>query len=366
MIARWRHSWLRLQPLLPKQRDPHMSLVFRPVAADDLANIVALVGNAGVGLTTLPPDAGELEKRIAASLATFAGTADPRDGLYLFVLQDTATKALVGIAGIVPAVGLRQAWYSYRVGQTVHASQELNVFSQTPTLFLSNDHTGHSELCSLFLDPAWRKDGNGALLSKARLLFLAQHRGRFADKIIAELRGVTDNNGTSPFWESLGRHFFSMDFAHADYLTGIGKKSFVAELMPKYPLYVSFLSKEAQAVIGETHELTRPAQAMLASEGFRYAGHVDIFDAGPVVEADVADLGAVKASRLLPVMLAQTPAKDAVPHLVSNTGYLDFRVTLCALTRGATECALTPASAEALGVKPGDTVRVVPLSTKDR
>jgi len=343
-----------------------MALVFRPVAAGDLDAIVTLVGGAGVGLTTLPPDRGELEKRIAASLATFAGTADPRDGLYLFVLEDTTTRKVAGVSGIVPAVGLRQSWYTYRVGQTVHASAELNVFTQTPTLFLSNDHTGHSELCSLYLSPDWRRDRNGALLSKARLLFLAGHRDRFGDRIIAELRGVTDANGTSPFWEGLGRHFFAMDFSHADYLTGMGKKSFVAELMPKYPLYTTLLTPEAQAVIGVTHELTRPAQVMLAGEGFRFAGHVDIFDAGPVVEAEVADIGAVKASRLVPVHIIDTEITDGVPHLVSNQGYTGFRAALVLLSKSGGYCTLTAAQAAALEVKEGDSVRVVPLSAKDR
>lgn len=346
-----------------------MSLVIRPITADDLPALLELVGRAGVGLTTLPPNAAELGKRIAASEATFAGKSDPRDALFLFVLVDTANGTdgrLAGICGIAPAVGLRQPWYSYRVGQVVHASQELGIFTQTPTLFLSNDHTGHSELCSLFLDPAYRKDKNGVLLSKSRFLFLAQHRGQFSDRIIAELRGVTDSSGKSPFWESLGRHFFSMDFAHADYLTGIGKKSFVAELMPKHPLYTSFLSPEAQAVIGMTHELTRPAQAMLVSEGFRYAGHVDIFDAGPVVEAEIADLGAVKESRLVPARVVDAESSEGILHLVSNTRLADYRALLVTLPHRGEACPLTATQAALLKVANGEEVRVVPLSPKDR
>lgn len=346
-----------------------MSLVIRPIEAGDLAGLLDLVGRAGVGLTTLPPNADELGKRIEASQESFAGRCDRRDGLFLFVLVDSAAGGkgrLAGICGIAQAVGLRQPWYSYRVGQVVHASQELGIFTQTPTLFLSNDHTGHSELCSLFLDPAYRKERNGVLLSKSRFLFLAQHRALFSDCIIAELRGVTDEAGSSPFWESLGRHFFSMEFSHADYLTGIGKKSFVAELMPKHPLYTSFLSPEAQAVIGQTHELTRPAQAMLASEGFRFAGHVDIFDAGPVVEAQVADLGAVRASRVIKAASAGAAAGQGVLHLVSNTQQAGYRALLASFPAGGETCPLDDSQARLLGVAGGDDVRVVPLSPKDR
>ncbi|MFN3589050.1 MAG: arginine N-succinyltransferase, partial [Spirosomataceae bacterium] len=56
------------------------------------------------------------------------------------------------------------------------------------------------------------------------------------------------------------------DFPTADYLTGIGQKVFIAELMPKYPIYVSLLSKEAQAVIGKVHEKTRPALLCVCPE----------------------------------------------------------------------------------------------------
>ena len=75
--------------------------------------------------------------------------------------------------------------------------------------------------------------------------------------------------GNSPFWEWLEAHFFSMDFPTADYLSGIGNKVFIAELMPRYPIYTNLLSQEAQDVIGHVHEKTRPALRLLEREGFR-------------------------------------------------------------------------------------------------
>ena len=77
----------------------------------------------------------------------------------------------------------------------------------------------------------------------------------------------------------------SMDFDRADYLTGVGQKTFVAELMPKHPIYIDLLPETARAVIREPHPNTRPALSLLESEGFRCEGYVDIFDAGPTVQA---------------------------------------------------------------------------------
>ena len=342
-------------------------MIIRPITHADLAALVNLARSTGVGLTTLPPNEMELAKRVDAAVASFAGTAQKADEIFLVVLEDTTCQRVVGTCGLATAVGLRQPWYSYRVGLVVHASQELGLFTQMPTLFLTNDHTGHTELCSLFLDAQYRRDRNGQLLSKSRLLFLAQHRARFSKKIIAELRGVSDVNGKSPFWESLGRHFFSMEFSQADYLTGIGKKSFVAELMPKHPLYSSFLTPEAQAVIGKTHPHTLPALRMLESEGFRYEGYVDIFDAGPTLECDVDDVSAVARSRVFRAVATNAmPAADAVTYLISNTGIGNYRAALVVGDPTGDTFALDAETIAALNINVGDDLRAVPLSVSDR
>jgi arginine N-succinyltransferase len=158
-----------------------------------------------------------------------------------------------------------------------------------------------------------------------------------------------------------------MEFSQADYLTGIGKKSFVAELMPKHPLYTSFLSPEAQAVIGQTHPHTLPARHLLEGEGFRYEGYVDIFDAGPTVECDLDDVGAIAHSRTFTSVVSDlAPAADTAIYLVANTGLAGFRAALVAATPRAHEFPLSVAAAAALNVNAGEQVRAVALSAADR
>lgn len=159
------------------------------------------------------------------------------------MLEDTRVGRVVGVSALEVAVGLTEPWYNFRVGTLVHASKTLNVYKAVPTLFLSNDHTGYSELCTLFLDPDYRHSLNGKLLSKVRFLFIAAFREHFSGKVVAEMRGYSDEQGNSPFWEGLGSRFFSIDFAQADYLSGTGQKAFIAELMPKHPLYVDFCQR---------------------------------------------------------------------------------------------------------------------------
>ena len=278
---------------------------------------------------------------------------------------------VVGIAAIEAAVGLKEPWYNYHVGTLVHASRALDVYTVAPTLFLANDHTGHTELCSLFLDQAYRQGSNGPLLAKSRFLFIAEFADRFAPKVIAELRGKLDADGRSPFWEGLGRHFFAMEYSTADYLTGIGQKAFVAELMPRYPVYVNLLPESARAVIGEVHDDTRAARSLLEQEGFRYEGYVDIFDAGPTLECFRDDIHAVRRSVVLPVHLGEEdPVPDSLTDdilwLVANRRFADFRVILAHAPSRVDRFPLLPYAAAALGVGNGDTVRAVPLRAKDR
>lgn len=337
-----------------------MRPIVRPIETADLAALVELARGAGIGVTTLPPDEGRLARRIEVSREAFAGRLERVQASYLFALEDPAGGRLAGTSGIAAAVGLDEPWYNYRVGTLVTGSREIGVHRRMQTLFLTNDLTGATELCSLFLHPAARRDGNGALLSKARFLYLAEFPERFTGKVIAELRGVADDEGRSPFWDSLGRHFFDMEFSRADYLSGVGNKVFIAELMPQHPVYTSLLSEAARASIGEVHEQTRPARVLLEAEGFSYQGYVDIFDAGPVLECA---LFAIRAVRESTVCEAAAGGPGAGPlHLVANRDEHAFRVLLAP---GAVDAegrfALANADLEALGVAAGASVRVVPV-----
>lgn len=61
--------------------------------------------------------------------------------------------------------------------------------------------------------------------------------------------------------------------------------------MPKHPLYIDFLSPEAQAVIGKVHPQTAPARTVLEKEGFRYLNYIDIFDGGRLWSATSTGCG---------------------------------------------------------------------------
>lgn len=341
-------------------------MVIRPVERDDLAQLMALASKTGGGLTSLPADSVTLSARIDRSIQTWQNELPQAEQGYVFVLEDSESGKAVGICAIEVAVGLQDPWYNFRVGSQVHASKELNVYNMMPTLSLSNDHTGSSELCTLFLDPDYRNGKNGYLLSKSRFLFMAAFRDRFMQKVVAEMRGVIDEAGHSPFWESVGSRFFSMSFSEADYLCGTGQKSFIAELMPKHPLYLDYLSEEAKGVIGQTHPQTAPARAVLEAEGFRYMNYIDIFDGGPTLECDIDRVWAIRKSRLLKVSLGEQADSSLPLCLVANESYADFRAILLNVDPHGDSMMLSAEQAEILRCGPGDSLRVVTLNAESK
>jgi arginine N-succinyltransferase len=335
--------------------------LIRPIRLDDLDALLGLAQGAGVGFTSLPPERHFLQEKIELSERSFA--AEPATAgheRYMFVLEDAATGQIGGCCAVEAACGLDEPFYNYHVGTTVHAHRELKVYNQLPTLYLTNDYTGTSVLCSLYLSPDFRSGGAGHLLSRSRFLLMAQYPRRFASKVIAEMRGVSDERGRSPFWEGLGRHFFSIDYGRAEHLVGMGNKAIIAELMPKHPIYAVLLPPEARAVLGKVHPQTAPALHLLERENFRMQGYIDIFDGGPTVEAPLAEIRSIKRSRLVKAV-AGPPLAGGMPHLVANTALAGYRCVLANLNPGDGSAPLPPEAMQALGAHAGDVVRVTPV-----
>ena len=305
--------------------------VLRPITTADFAALKQIAIESGHGFTSLPVDDEQLKEKIDRAEKSFAKNINQTlDESYLFVLEDSETGEVIGTTAIEAAVGLSVPLYHYHLGKTVHHSPTLNVYNTVDILSMCNDYTGCSEICTLFLRENSRKGLTGRFLSRSRFLFMAQHSERFADTVIAEMRGVSDEDGHSPFWQWLQEHFFSIEFPQADHLVGLGDKVFISELMPKYPIYVNLLSKKAQAVIGHVHDKTKPALKLLEKEGFEHRGYVDLFDAGPTVEAKLGNIRSVRESQVCPITIGELEhisqhSSDTLA--VCNQGVSGFRAT---------------------------------------
>ena len=329
-----------------------MTHIVRPARLDDLKHLYEMAKLTGGGFTNLPPDRDALAAKLAASEEAFARAGDGfTEELFVLVLEDVGTGEVRGTCQLFTHVGQRHPFYSYRLGTLTQHSRELARTFRAEMLTLSTDLEGSSEVGGLFLHPGERAGGLGMLLARSRYLFIRMHRERFADRVLAELRGVIDEAGGSPFWDGLAGRFFGMNFQDADQFNATNGHQFIADLMPKHPIYTAMLPESARAAIGLPHPSGRAAMRMLEREGFRYANYVDIFDGGPTMTAQTDQVRSVRDAREHPVV--GTDAADGAEALIATGLMRDFRCTVGLLREAADGVALAAEAARALRVEEG-------------
>ncbi|TNE60553.1 MAG: arginine N-succinyltransferase [Alphaproteobacteria bacterium] len=336
--------------------------VVRPARLKDVDGLQALAKKTGTGLTTLPDHKPSLERKVRNSMAAFSapdGVTEKRT--YLLVLEDLETGTIAGTSALIAGVGLDRPFYSYRLLHLTQVSHDPEMRVDTEMLQLANDFVGATEVATLFLDPDYRIGKLGKLLSKARYLLMAAHANRFADQVISEIRGWVAPDNHSPFWESIGRHFFNMDFKTADEINGRGNSQFIADLMPKFPIYTALLPQEARNVIGKPHDMARPAIRLLEKEGFRFSGAVDIFDGGPTYEVHKRGIWTARKSVAGTLGGTVDGAGHDPLHLAANPDLKNFRVVLTNVVEGSSGLWMPREAASALDLKAGDALRYSPV-----
>jgi arginine N-succinyltransferase len=328
----------------------------RAARSADLEALYEMAKLTGGGFTNLPPERAALKAKLDRAEAAFGTDNDTiADELFVLVLENGRTSAVRGTCQLMTQVGQRWPFYSYRLNTLTQYSQELDRTVRAELLSLVTDLEGSSEVGGLFLHPNERAGGLGLLLARSRYMFVAMHRKRFADRILAELRGIIDERGGSPFWDGVAGRFFGMNFQDADYFNAINGNQFIADLMPKHPVYIAMLSEDARSVIGIPHPTGRAAMRMLEDEGFRSEGYVDIFDGGPTMVARTDNVTSVKNSCEATVTGLSV---DEGERAILATGRLGtFRACFGArVMDGEGGIAIDSASADLLDVCEGDVV----------
>ncbi|MDR3430018.1 MULTISPECIES: arginine N-succinyltransferase [Silvimonas] len=341
-------------------------LFVRPSKLSDLDQLERMARATGPILHSLPPDRARLQKAVRHSIDSLAGEVEyPGEESYMFVLEDSDTGMLHGTASLVALEGFSEPFYVFRNEVVVHASRALKVNHRVHALVMSHEMTGRTRLTGFYVDQFAQQQGSLAahLLSRARIMFAAQHRQRFTSDIFAVLPGVTDAAGHSPFWEGVGHKFFKRDFRQMEIESGGRSRTFIAEMMPVDPLYVPLLSEDAQRVMGEPHTDVLPNYECHLAEGLEPDKFVDIFDAGPVLTGALDVCHSVRFSTVHRAVRGQPAAADT-PWLVSNLLTEGFRCVVVMLPTPLTAPVVLPqVAADMLEINDGDAIRCVPLFT---
>lgn len=337
-------------------------LVLRAATPGDLDAFERIAAASVHGISSLPSDRAQLADKLERSHHAFT-TQDDASGeeIYLFVLEDLARSRVVGCSGIAASAGFHDRFYSYRNEYVVQASSALAASNRIHTLHLCHDLTGYTLLTSFYIEPDCEWTVAADLLSRGRLLFVAQFAQRFADRIAAESPGLADDAGHCPFWDAVGRRFFGMDYPEVERLTGGRSRAFIAELMPQAPIYVPLLPEAAQCAIGQLHPVAERPFGILLDEGFDADTYLDIFDGGPTVEARVGMVRTVAQSTCSELVPDLSATRDRTWQLVATVQREGFRAVLAQPAHDGARIGLDAAALQRLGAQAGDRLRHAPL-----
>lgn len=329
----------------------------RAAVRADFDALMELARLSGPGFTSLPADEELLASRLEKAEAAYAdpnveqGAAD-----YILILEDEAAR-VTGCAAVKAMVGVDRPFFNFKILRTTHASHVTETRYDTDIAVLVNEYAGCTEVGSLFVRKEARGGGVGRMLTQARYLLMAADPARFAPTVIAELRGVVDEAGKSPFWEALGAKFFRMPFPDADLLSATTDNQFITDLMPRYPIYLDLMPPEARAVIGAPHPDGVGAMKLLQWEGFRYDRVVDIFDGGPLVTAPRSDIRTIRESRAVTVEAGE--ALEGWRSVILSTDRIEnFRVRRARAVLNGDAARVDKDALKAVGLETGDRARI--------
>lgn len=337
-----------------------MSFIVRSVRHDDLSQLVDLAKQ--FNLLNLPGDKKVISAKIDRSEHSFAGKLPKGQSEYLFVLEDTEEKQVVGSSLVIAKHGSDEVPHSFfKILKRDHFSQDLGIGFIHQVLRFQLDFDGPTEIGGLLVDKTYRRrpEKLGKQISLARFLYIALHPEKFENRVLCELTPPLTDEGRSEFWEALGRRFTGLPYQEADLLSQ-SHKEFIESLFPQEDIYLCLLDAKARLVLGRVGEATKPAQHLLESIGFSYLDEVDPFDGGPHYGADTAEILPIKYGKRLKV----TEFSDASfkeQALLATTGE-EFKAGLCSVDVRGNEVALNPKSRQQLDIEVGEEVFLSPFN----
>lgn len=306
-------------------------------------------------MTTMPKTKVDLKARINWSIqSSLAKTNSKKPASFLMVLE--LNNEILGISAIYTKVAQRKPSVFFKIRSKEISSKTLNFQKKVELLQLYNCNSPYTELGTLFLSPSARAKGVGKLLSLSRLCYMALDPNRFDRKTFVEIRGWKNDKGESDFWNNFSKIFFELDFDGADSLSYIDNH-FISEAVPSFPFLKELIHPKAKRVIGKAHQNAFPAQKILEQQGFHSNGLVDVFDAGPCLEAFTKRINIVRNQIKSKAKIVKSLSYPSSGYL-SNCSLNNFRCTFSdfLFSDGTTE--ITQETARILKVRSGDFLSV--------
>lgn len=336
-----------------------MSFIVRSVRHEDVSPLVDLAKQ--FSLLNLPGDKKVLSEKIERSLNSFSGELSRDKAEYLFVVEDTEEKTIVGSSLIIAKHGDENAPHCYfKVIKRDHFSQNLGLGFIHQVLRFQIDNEGPTEIGGLLVDRAYRRrpEKLGKQVSLSRFVYMAIYPDKFEDRVLCELTPPLTDEGRSEFWEALGRRFTGLNYQEADLLSQ-GHKEFIESLFPQDDIYLCLLDPKARLVLGRVGEATMPAKYLLETIGFKYLEEVDPFDGGPHYGCLTKEILPVAQSRLRVIQEFKDPVFKG--RALLGTTQAQFQCVLVPYDLRDKEIAIPSKIRQELNLDIGEEVMVTPF-----
>ena len=263
---------------------PYTIRLARP---DDLPGFLALSELAGPGFTSLALDRDGMRQMLEKSVDAARGAS----GSVILALEEAETGRIAGCAAIKRCARLRPGFGNFKVAYAPDGTPS--------SIQVCTDYGDLTEIGGLFVCPQDRARGVGKSLAQSRYLYLATAPEAFGERVFAELRGVINTDGATPFFNAVGARYLDMSFVEADRVCARGDNDQLIARLPREPISTASLPPDAIAVIGGCHETGQAARAMLLAEGFKFEGVVDLLDGGALLAAKINDLTTLTSAQTL-------------------------------------------------------------------
>lgn len=339
--------------------------VLREVQKSDLEGLKRLARE--LDTLNLPHDDEALTELVDKSTRSFGGKVrNPFERLYVFVLEDERRKRLVGTSQIIAQHGTRESPHVFlEVYEREHYSALIDKHFRHKVMRIGYNYEGHTEIGGLVVDPEFRGvEKPGKQLSFVRFLYMAMHRARFRDRVLAELLPPLLPDGRSVLWEAFGHRLTGITYQEADRLSRESKE-FIQQLFPQGEVYLELLPPQVQKVVGKVGPDTEPVRRMLESIGFRYDNRIDPFDGGPHYSAPTSEIRLVREYRRARVV-AEHLDQDWDEFLVAverPAARQKFRAVRTACRLEDDRAFLPQRTKELLGLETGDRIHTIPFGS---
>ncbi len=337
-------------------------LLLRDARRSDLPSLARLAKV--LDTVNLPYDERALARIVDASVRSFSGRIrDPLRRHYVFVAE--ARGRVVGTSMVIAQHGTRESPCTFfDVSEREHYSSTVDRHFRHQVLSMGYHFDGPSEIGGLVVEPGVRgaPEHPGKQLAWVRFLYMAMHRERFRETVLAELMPPLTRDGRSRFWEAFGRRFTGLDYRTADRLSRENKE-FIQQLFPPVDVYATLFAPGVRRHLGEVGPGTEPVRRLLERIGFRYVSRIDPFDGGPHYEARLEDVSLVRAyrsARVAPEPLTGGGAESLV-GVERRRGRDRFRAVRCPARTFHDGVRIPAAARRLLGAERGDRVHVIPF-----